>query len=212
MYSFGHMGCQNGNPGHKASRQAISSSSQEIRYIFLDRDGVINRKPKEGEYVSGWNKFQILTGVESAIAALNRSGRHVLVVTNQRGVALGLYTRGDVENLHQRLQEYLEPFGAQIAGFYYCPHDKNQCDCRKPNTGMFQKAFRDFSGASPENSIMIGDSLSDIEAAEACGMQSIFISGDPATRKPGAERAIAMANWNASSLAEAVDRLLRDDL
>ncbi|HTX75360.1 MAG TPA: HAD-IIIA family hydrolase, partial [Terracidiphilus sp.] len=87
------------------------------------------------------------------------------------------------------------------------PHDKEECDCRKPRTGMFRQAFRDFPEASPANSLVIGDSLSDIEAARALGCASIFIEGDPETRKAGASQAAARADAVASSLAEAVDRL-----
>ena len=97
----------------------------------------------------------------SAIAALNRSGRRVLVVSNQRGVALGLYTAADVDALHVRLNEHLAAHGARIDAFYFCPHDKNECDCRKPNIGLFEEAFLDFPDASRANSIVIGDSLSE---------------------------------------------------
>ncbi len=182
--------------------------TMQLRYVFLDRDGVINRKPQEGEYIDRWDKFQILPGVESAIAGLNRSGRQAIVVTNQRGIALGLYTALDVEAIHNRLQEHLRRHNAHIDAFYFCPHDKNQCNCRKPRTGMLEQAFHDFPEASPANSIMIGDSISDIQAARACGMPSIFIAGDPATQKPGADQAMLMADSTAASLWDAVDRFL----
>jgi D-glycero-D-manno-heptose 1,7-bisphosphate phosphatase len=179
-----------------------------IDYVFLDRDGVINRKMAEGEYVSHWDRFHLLPGVEQAIAALNRSGRKVIVVTNQRGVALGYYSAADVEILHEQLQRHLARHGARVDAFYYCPHDKNQCDCRKPQTGLFEEAFRDFPEASATNSIVIGDSLSDIEAARNLGAPSIFIQGDPEFQKPGAEKAAAAADAIADSLLDAVNRFL----
>lgn len=179
-----------------------------IDYVFLDRDGVINRKMAEGEYVSHWDRFHLLPGVEQAIAALNRSGRKVIVVTNQRGVALGYYSAADVEALHEQLQHHLAQHGARIDAFYYCPHDKNQCACRKPQTGLFEEAFRDFPQASATNSIVIGDSLSDIEAARNLGAPSIFIQGDPEFQKPGAEKAALAADAAADSLLEAVNRFL----
>jgi D-glycero-D-manno-heptose 1,7-bisphosphate phosphatase len=182
---------------------------QHVRYVFLDRDGVINRKAPEGGYISDWSRFQILPGVESAIATLNRSGRRVIVLTNQRGVALGLYTCADVDSLHANLQHYLAQHGARIDAFYYCPHDKDQCDCRKPNPGLFQQAFRDYPEASSTNSLVIGDSLSDIDAAHNLGIPAIFIAGDPETRKPGAEKVYAIADAVVTSLAEAVTRHLR---
>jgi D-glycero-D-manno-heptose 1,7-bisphosphate phosphatase len=189
-------------------RPVMTAISGEIRYVFLDRDGVINRKAAEGRYIARWEEMEILPGVEAAIGALNRSGRRVLVVSNQRGIALGYYTGTDVEALHRRLQEHLAEHGAKIDGFYYCPHDEGECDCRKPGTGMFLRAFRDFPEAGAANSIEIGDSLSDIEAARALGMRSVFILGDPSTRKQGAERAAELADFTADSLAEAVERYL----
>ncbi len=179
-----------------------------VHYVFLDRDGVINRKVPEGKYVARWTDLQILPGVEAAIATLNRAARPVIVVSNQRGIALGHYTRHDVEQLHEQLQLHLATQGAHIDGFYYCPHDKEECDCRKPRTGMFEQAFRGFPGASAANSVMIGDSTSDIEAAQTLGMPSIFIAGDPATQKEGAERATALADAQAESLIDAVKKYL----
>jgi len=181
---------------------------KDARYVFLDRDGVINRKVPEGKYVAHWSDAAILPGVEDAIAVLNRSGRRVIVVSNQRGVALGYYTPADVEKLQEQLQEHLAAHGARIDRFYYCPHDKDECDCRKPRTGMFEQAFLDFPGASPANSVVIGDSISDIEAAQAMGTPSIFIAGDPATQKEGADRAAVLADARAESLIDAVQKHL----
>lgn len=193
----------------KSSENTLSLTFQNVRYVLLDRDGVINRKAAEGEYIGDWSKFEILPGVEDAIAALNQSGRHVFVLTNQRGVALGLYTCEDVKALHARLQEHLAKYGARIDAFYYCPHDKGQCTCRKPGPGLFQQAFRDHPNASPANSVVIGDSLSDIQGARNLRIPAIFITGDPATRKPGAEKAIALADATAGSLAEVVAHHLK---
>ncbi len=185
-----------------------SLSLHGVRFVFLDRDGVINRKPPEREYIHHWDNFQFLPGAERAIAALNRSGRRVIVVTNQRGIALGLYTGADVESLHTRLQQHLAQHGARIDAFYYCPHDKQQCDCRKPKPGLFQQAFRDFPGALPSNSLVIGDSISDIQAARNLRIPVIFIEGDPNTRKSGSDEAAALADAVSNSLAEAVDKYL----
>jgi len=182
----------------------VKASFKHIQYVFLDRDGVINRKPPEGEYVARWSDVQVLPGVESAIAAFNRSGRKVIVVSNQRGIALGRYTGADVEAINAELQQHLAAHGAHIDAFYYCPHEEDQCDCRKPRTGMFEQAFRDFPGSSRANSLLIGDSISDIEAARNLGIPAIFIEGDPSTQKKGAERAAALADLVCASLLEAV--------
>ena len=179
-----------------------------IRCVFLDRDGVINRKPPEGAYVARWSDFHILPGAEAAIAALNRAGIRVVVISNQRGIALGYYTAADVDALHARLRQHLSAHAARIDAFYFCPHDKDSCDCRKPKTALFEQAFSDFPDVSRSNSIVIGDSLSDIDAARNLGVPSIFIQGDPATQKPGAATAAARAGLVVHSLAEAVEALL----
>ena len=181
---------------------------QSIRFVFLDRDGVINRKPPEGKYVGHWRDFHPLPGVEAAIAALNRSGRRVIVVSNQRGVALGYTTAAEVQDLHAKLQKHLAAHGGRIDGFYFCPHDKDECACRKPKTGLFEQAFRDFPEATADNSVVIGDSLSDIEAARALGAPAIFIEGDPDTRKPGAAQAAALSDAVYNSLPEAIEPAL----
>ena len=177
--------------------------------MFLDRDGVINRKMPEGQYVTAWEHFHLLPGVPEAVAALNRNGLRVIVVTNQRGIALGLYTSADVEAIHARLQSALAESGAHVDGFYFCPHDKRQCNCRKPGPGLFEQAKADFPEITPETSVVLGDSLSDIEFGHNLGMKTIFIEGDPEHRKPGAEKAIALAHESASSLTDAVSLLLK---
>ena len=185
-----------------------ASLFKSIQNVFLDRDGVINRKAPEGSYVSQWEQFHLLPGVEEAIAALNRSGRRVFLVSNQRGVALGLYTEADIERLHSRLAESLAAHGAHIDGYYYCPHDKNVCTCRKPLPGLFEQAFAAFPAADAAHSVMIGDSLSDMQAGRRLGMRTIFIAGEPDRRKEGAEKAALLADVVADSLAGAVTRFL----
>jgi D-glycero-D-manno-heptose 1,7-bisphosphate phosphatase len=106
------------------------------------------------------------------------------------------------------LQEHLAAHDAHIDGFYYCPHEIGECDCRKPGTGLFRQAFRDFPEASASNSIMVGDSFSDIEAARALGMPSIFILGDPSTQKEGAPTGAGLADCVSASLVEAVQQHL----
>jgi D-glycero-D-manno-heptose 1,7-bisphosphate phosphatase len=107
-----------------------------------------------------------------------------------------------------KLQEHMAEHGAHIDAFYYCPHDRNQCDCRKPKTGLFEQVFRDFPEASAQNSIVIGDSMTDIQAARTLGVLAIFIQGDRKTQKPGAEKAATLADAVANSLIEAVEKYL----
>jgi D-glycero-D-manno-heptose 1,7-bisphosphate phosphatase len=179
-----------------------------MRYIFLDRDGVLNRKPPEGGYITAWPEFTWLPGAIEAVARLNRAGLTVLVVTNQRGIALGLYSEEDLAQTHHNMRADLARHDAHVDGVYYCPHDRGVCDCRKPGTGMFAQARKDFPEITGESSVMIGDSYSDIQAGQAAGMKTIFIRGEADRQKPGAATAEKDADAVADSLLEAVERYL----
>lgn len=181
--------------------------SKRIRTVFLDRDGVLNQKMPEGHYVTSWKEFRPLPGVVDAVGRLNRAGLRVLVVSNQRGIALGLYSSDDVRGIHSTFQGLLETHGSRVDRFYFCPHEKLQCNCRKPLRGLFDQAIADFPDITPETSVMIGDSASDIEFGRRLGMSTMFIEAD-SQMKPGAETARAMADLCVSSLVEAVDVLL----
>lgn len=174
---------------------------------------MINRKMPEGQYVTRWEEFALLPGVPEAIARLNHAGLRVLVLSNQRGVALGRYSSTDVEAIHERLNRELASHGAKIDGFYFCPHDKRECDCRKPLPGLFEQARSRFPEIEATASVMIGDSASDIEFARNLGMPSIFLEGDAdaqAHRKPGSEKGVALADVTLATLPEAVDYLLQN--
>src|SRR5215470_16810871 len=99
------------------------------RAVFLDRDGVINRKAPEGAYITCWEDFQFLPGVAEAIALLNKAAWSVIVVSNQRCVALGLLTKAELEEIHRRMSHELVRAGARLLDIYYCPHEKEPpCD------------------------------------------------------------------------------------
>lgn len=187
-----------------------SAFPRDLNTVFLDRDGVLNEKMPEGRYVTGWHEFHLLPGVPEAIARLNRAGLRVVVVSNQRGIALGLYTAADVESIHASLQNLLKTHGAHVDAFYFCPHDKQECNCRKPLPGLFEQAAAQFPDLAAETSVMIGDSLSDIEFGRRLGMKTVFIQAAPERQKPGAHIAAEMADRRCPSLPQAVEILLDD--
>ena len=191
---------------------ANSFLPNSLRTVFLDRDGVLNRKMPEGRYIASWSEFQPLPGVAQAIARLNRAGLRVVVVSNQRGIALGLYTADDVRQIHSALQSWLQSQGAHIDAFYFCPHDTQQCNCRKPLPGLFEQARADFPEIDPVSSIMIGDSLSDIQFGHRLGFRTIFLEGDPACQKPGIVSARRLADLCFPSLTEATEALLNQSV
>src|SRR6266478_3033211 len=140
---------------------------------FLDSDGVINRKPPEGQYVTRWEELQFLPGVSEAIILLTGAGYSFFVVTNQRGVAKGLPTQDDLESIHLRMCQELADAGAVITKVYYCPHEKQPpCSCRKPAPGMLLTAARDHE-SKLSSSWMIGDSDIDVEAGKNAGCKTI---------------------------------------
>ena len=173
------------------------------RAIFLDRDGVINQRPIEGEYITRWDDFHILPGVAESVALLNRAGFRVIVITNQRCVAKQQITESALQEMHRRMLEILTGQGAAIDAVYYCPHDlEPACECRKPEPGMILEASRAWN-IELRSSWMIGDSPSDIEAGRRAGCKTIFLN---------AKNALALtasrADFGAATLLEAVRRIL----
>ncbi len=143
--------------------------------IFLDRDGVINRKRPEGDYVKCWEEFEFLPGVLEAIPKLNEIARHVIVVTNQRGVARGRMTEEALLEIHRKMLEAITAAGGRIDAVYYCPHEEGTCECRKPRIGLFLQAQRDFPDIDFRDAVLVGDSPSDLKAAEKLGCEGVLV-------------------------------------
>lgn len=184
----------------------MASSLSKLGTVFLDRDGVLNEKMPEGQYVRSWDEFHLLPGVPEAIAQLNQRGLRVVVISNQRGIALKLYSAADVQEIHARLQELLSRHGAHIDAFYICPHDKGECNCRKPLPGMFEQAQAECGDISAATSAMVGDSLVDMEFGARLGMRTILIESN--ADRHGMEEARALAEKRFPSLQDAVNYLL----
>ncbi|MBU6337454.1 MAG: HAD-IIIA family hydrolase [Acidobacteria bacterium] len=144
---------------------------------FIDRDGVLNRKPPEGEYVLGPEGLEILPGATGAVARLSRAGVRTVIVTNQQGVGKGLMTLEDLELIHGRLRSAVEAEGGRIDQLLVCPHLEGTCECRKPRIGLFVEARRRDGTIDFSDSVVIGDSASDMAAASAIGAQAIRVTG-----------------------------------
>ena len=141
--------------------------------IFLDRDGVINEN--RSDYVKSWSEFRFLPGSKEAIAMLTKAGHSIIVCTNQAGIARGILSRDTVEEIHRRMVAEIAQVGGKIERVYYCPHAKDEnCFCRKPRPGMLLRA-RDELGIDMHDAIFIGDSISDIRAAFAAGVDPILV-------------------------------------
>ena len=157
------------------------------RAAFLDRDGVINQRPPEGQYVTRWEEMLFLPGVPEAITLLTEAGYEVYVVTNQRGVAKGLPTQEELESIHSRMCQELADAGAVISKVFYCPHEKQPpCGCRKPAPGMLLTAAQSYD-LDLGSSWMIGDSDIDVEAGRNAGCKTVRISQMEALENNGAD-------------------------
>lgn len=142
--------------------------------IFLDRDGTIN---VEKNYLYRFEDWVWTPGAKEAIKKFNQLGYRVVVVSNQAGIARGMYKSSDVDQLHSLLQRELACIGTTIDAFYYCPHHPDfsgNCLCRKPAPGMLVQASLDLN-LDLARSWMIGDRLIDVQAGQAAGVQSLMV-------------------------------------
>jgi len=143
--------------------------------LFLDRDGVLNRRIPDG-YVRSVDELEILDGVVDAVTALSSWARRIVVVTNQAGVGKRLMSAAALDDIHRQLVKQLTSKGARIDAVLACPHTVGDgCPCRKPAPGLAWEAQRRFSDIDFERSVMVGDSVTDCGFATAAGMRSVFI-------------------------------------
>jgi len=140
--------------------------------VFLDRDGTM---AEEVGYLNHAERFRMFTFTGRAIRRLNDSGFAVFVVTNQSGVARGYFPESVVGEVHERMQRELVSQGARLDGVYYCPHGSaDHCDCRKPATGMIERAAREHA-IDVRRSFVVGDRFRDMELAYRAGCKAIFV-------------------------------------
>jgi D-glycero-D-manno-heptose 1,7-bisphosphate phosphatase len=132
--------------------------------VFLDRDGTLI---EERGYAATPDQVALLPGAAQAVARLNRAGVAAIVITNQSGIGRGYFTQTAVDAQHQRLRELLAAGGARLDAVYVCPHHPDHgCDCRKPRTGMLERAAEELD-IDLGRSWVIGDRSADVE----CGRQ-----------------------------------------
>ena len=140
------------------------------RAAFLDRDGVINVSPAPGAYVRRWEEFEFLRPVFDWVRLLNALNLLVIVVTNQRGVALGQVTLNELDEIHQRMCAEFGRRGCRIDDVLVCPHEAGACNCRKPRPGLVLAAQHKWD-IDLAGSLLIGDSDRDRDLADACGLR-----------------------------------------
>ncbi len=184
------------------------------RAIFMDRDGTVS---DEVGYVNHIDRYRLLPRSAQAIRRINEAGLLAFVITNQSGVARGLFDEALLHEVHATLTRWLAERGARVDGIYFCPHHpkegeppfRQDCDCRKPRPGLLKRAAEEH-GVDLSASYMIGDTVLDIEAARNAGATGVLVltgygKGDLQYRM--AKRGLAPAHV-AADLMEAVEWIL----
>ena len=143
------------------------------RLILLDRDGVINQDSKD--YIKSAEQWVPIRGSLEAICEGQRRGFEFAVCTNQSGLGRGLFSKGDLFSMHAKCSSILEPLGGKPLRFLFCPHTpERNCVCRKPRPFLIDLAIKAL-GSKPSNTVFVGDSLSDLRAAQAASVQFILV-------------------------------------
>lgn len=167
--------------------------------LFLDRDGVINRKI-ENDYVKNWVDFEFIEGSIEALTYLSKVFGKLVVVTNQQGIGKRLYQVEDLEIIHKNMVYEISYFGGRIDKVYFSPHlHSENHPTRKPGIGMALEAKKNFPEIDFSKSLIIGDSMSDMEFGRTAGMKTIYISE--------MRKSDVMIDFNFRSLMEVVDYL-----
>jgi D-glycero-D-manno-heptose 1,7-bisphosphate phosphatase len=182
--------------------------------VFLDRDGTVN---EEVGYLRDLKQLRLIPGAAGAIRRLNEAGLAVILVTNQSGVARGYFTEAFVRETHALLERMLREEGAHLDAVYYCPHhpaagDSHytaDCDCRKPGTGLIDRAARDLS-LDVAHSYVVGDKWSDVELGQRAGAATILVQSGFAHDDPGnvRRRQVREPDHRADTIAEAAAWIL----
>ena len=177
--------------------------ANSVPAIFLDRDGTIN---VDHGYVHEVDQFQFIDGVIDALHELKKMGFALVLLTNQSGIARGKFTEDQFMQLTEWMDWSLADRGVDLDGIYYCPHHpdagegeyRQQCDCRKPQPGMFISAQRHLH-IDMAASYMVGDKVEDMQAAQAAGVGTKVLVK---TGKPVTEEGEKLADWLIDSLAD----------
>lgn len=174
------------------------------RAVFLDRDGTIS---KDVNYCRRPEDFHMLPGAAAAIAILNNRGFKVVVVTNQSGIARGYFAEGILEAIHEKMRRQLTELGASVDAIYYCPHHPNDdCPCRKPKIGLFNRAALEM-GLDLGMSYMVGDRETDVLAGRAAGCRTVSVETGPAPFPADGVR----PDYCAPNLCEAAEWMISRD-
>lgn len=176
-----------------------------LRVVFVDRDGVINKD--RDDYVKSVDEFEFLPGSCEALARLHSSGWTVMVVSNQASIAKGLMAREELDRINEVLSRGVEAAGGKIQDMYYCPHHPNDnCNCRKPLPGLLFRAGKDYR-IDLSRAVFVGDAERDIKAGKAAGCKTVLVLTGKLTADEAAEIS-PPPDHIAADLHEAADWIL----
>lgn len=160
-----------------------------MKIVFLDRDGVINYDPGDKLYVTRVKDFHFIPKAKTAIAKLTKAGYKVFVISNQAGIGKGLFSEHDLNKITDYMLKALRHSNGKIVKAYYCLHRKeDNCSCRKPKTGLLEKAAKKFH-LNLKESFFVGDTLRDMKTAKSAGARAILVLS-------GKERLSNRKNWD----------------
>lgn len=146
------------------------------KIIFLDRDGVINKKAPKSDYIKHWNEFEFLPGAIEAIKLLSDNGFQIFIVSNQAGITRGLMDKKDLDLIHENMLKEINNSGAKINGIYVCTHGWDDgCGCRKPKPGLLLQASNEHY-IDLTKSILIGDDIRDKQTGQEAGCKTLLVT------------------------------------
>lgn len=195
------------------NRQSEIGNRQSCRAVFVDRDGTLN---EDIGYVSTPDELVLYPWAAEAVRLINESGLLTVVITNQSGIARGMYSEETLDAIHSQMIEELASEGARVDAVYYCPHHPEvgdaryriACECRKPGTGMLEKAARELD-IDLAKSFVIGDKASDIKLAEKAGARgALVLTGYGRETYEHPDRWACAPEIVTETLLEAVKRIL----
>ena len=174
------------------------------RLVFVDRDGVINVDPI-GDYVKSWKEFRFEKSALPGLKLLASHGFEIIVISNQAGVGDGVYPETALWDIHSKMLEEFEKNGIRILSAYYCLHGKKAgCHCRKPETGLLERAVKGLS-YDPAQTYFIGDKATDVEAGKRFGIRTLFVR----TGHGKTDEALLAGNLKPDLMAEDLENAAR---
>ncbi len=178
--------------------------------VFLDRDGVINEN--RADYVKSRGEFVFLPGVMQPLRRLAQSDLAIVVITNQSAIGRGLVSPEEAEAINRFMVEEIERLGGRVDGLFCCPHRPDEgCECRKPRPGLLLRAAKELC-LDLQRSFLVGDALSDVEAARAAGCQPVLVlTGRGKEQLQESNPALRDGCHIVAGLAEAVDWILQQE-